>query len=418
VFRRERELRFEKDCLRVIPVFLLGDRSNLKSKDKVDRDAKIDDISERFGLNKKLRVVVEKEKDILGIDIKGVDCFVVFPYSSKRFSALFYVAESRLPVIIAGEENSFCHAFDTYEYLADYKNVEVSFGPEEVKRKISVFEAVKWIKQTKICVFDAEKWQLDGIAWHKNPIVLGRLNTCGIDEEKFYSVYKKADREKAESLARKWMKDSKVLEPSFEDVTKSARVYIAMKTLIEDMEADAAYVLWCGQFTKKLGTKMCFAMAKLSDDGYPVGCWRGENLLPLLILHSASKKPTFVCEAHTRSGNTVAFRHCFVSRKIASCKYVLRRWRDMEGTVTGYCQLPKGEVTLVNCGIGNKIVVVKGKMVDCKDLGGENCRMTIWVEIEDEESIQKFVGREFAMVYGDYEKEAREIGEKLGLKVL
>lgn len=401
-----------------MPLFLLGDRSSLISKDKAELDAKTSDIIERFGLNKELKLLVKKEEEIFEIDIKGVDGFVIFPYCSQRFSSLIHVAESKLPVIIAGEENTFCHALDTYEYLADNENVEVSFGPEEVNRKIKVLQAVKWINRAKTCLFDMQEWQLNGIAWHKNPIVLGKLNTQRMDKEKFLDVYKKANTMRAESLARKWMDESKVLEPSFEDVVGSARVYIAMKTVIEDMKADTAYVLWCGQFTQKLGTKMCFAMAKLSDDGYPVGCWRGENLLPLLILHAASRKPIFVCEAFTRHGNTVTFRHCFVPSTIASCKYVLRRWRDREGTVTGYCQLPKGEVTLVNCGIGDKTVVVKGKVLDCKDLGGENCRMTIWVEIEDEESINKFVGREFAMVYGDYEKEAREIGVNLGLKVI
>jgi len=90
----------------------------------------------------------------------------------------------------------------------------------------------------------------------------------------------------------------------------------------------------------------------------------------------------------------------------------------MQGTVTGYCQLPIGEVTLVNCGIGDKMFVVKGKVLDCKDLGGENCRMTIWVEIKNAEVISKFVGREFAMVYGDYMKEASELGRKIGLAIL
>lgn len=90
----------------------------------------------------------------------------------------------------------------------------------------------------------------------------------------------------------------------------------------------------------------------------------------------------------------------------------------MEHTVTGYCQLPKGTVTLVNCGIGDKILITKGQVLDCKDLEGDNCRITICVELENEETIRKFVGREFAMVYGDYEKDAKETSQRLGLQVL
>jgi len=412
-------LEYEENSLKILPVFLIGSRPSLTSKNKAEQDKKANEILEKFGLDKKLKFLVEKEEEILQIGIKGVDGFIIFPYGSERFSPLIYVADSKLPIIIVSEENTFCDALDTYEFLADHENVGVAFGPEEVKRKIKVLEAVKWIKNAKICLFDLEEWKLNGIAWHKNPIISGKLNTQIIDKEKLFDVYKSADKTKAENLARKWMEESeKVLEPSFEDVVKSARVYVAMKTVIDDMKADAAYVLWCGQFTQKLETKMCFALAKLADDGYPVGCWRGENLLPLLILHAASNKPVFVCEAYTHRGDTVTFRHCFAPSTIASCKYILRGWRNMKETVTGYCQLPEGEVTLVNCGMGDKIVVMKGKVLDCKDLGGENCRMTVWVEIENEESIRKFVGRECAIVYGDYEKEAKEIGEKLGLKIL
>lgn len=90
----------------------------------------------------------------------------------------------------------------------------------------------------------------------------------------------------------------------------------------------------------------------------------------------------------------------------------------MEGTVTGYCQLPKGEVTLVNGGIGDKLVVTKGKVVDCKDLEGDNCRMTVWVQIEDEDAVRKFVGRECAMVYGNCVKEAKQTAKNLGLRIL
>jgi hypothetical protein len=90
----------------------------------------------------------------------------------------------------------------------------------------------------------------------------------------------------------------------------------------------------------------------------------------------------------------------------------------MKGTVTGYCQLPKEEITLVNCGVGDKLVAVRGKVVGCMDLEGDNCRMTVWVKLVDEDAICKFVGREFAMVYGDFTEEVKQVGEKLGLKTI
>lgn len=416
---KEESVKKAEDTLEIVSIFLLGGDQSFISEARAEQEVKSSKILDRLGLGKESKILVRKEEEILGINIHGVDGFVVFPYCSERFSSLIYLAETKLPIFIFSEEQTFCNALDTYEYLSDHENVQIVFSPKELAGKIRAIQAVKWLEKTKVCLFDAGDWKLGGIAYLKNPAVLGKLNTQNIDQEKFLEAYRNADKTRAKNFAKKWIDEAeKVLEPSFEDVIKSARVYLAMKTVMEDMKADVAYVLWCGQFTKELGTKMCFALAKLADDGVPVGCWRGENLLPLLMLHAISKKPIFVCEALTRRGNTVTLRHCFAPGTIASCKYVLRRWRDMDGTVTGYCHLPKGEVTLVNCGIGDRIVVVRGKVVDCKDLGGDNCRMTAWVEIEDREAIGKFVGRECAMIYGDYEKEAKKVGEKLGLKVL
>lgn len=402
---------------KIVPDLLIGKRPTLEFSDEAERDAKTDEIAERYDLEKGLKVLVEKEEDITEIDVGGADGFVILPHCSERFSPLIYLAESGMPVIIASEENTFDHALETYEYLADRENVEVAFGPEAVRRKIRALRALKWIREAKTCLFDLGEWRLSEVAWHKNPVVSGMLDTQSIDREGFFDLYENADRAQAESLARGWIEESEVVEPSFEDVVKSARLYMAMKTVMEEMDTDAGYVMWCGQFTERLGTKMCFALAKLADDGYPMGCWRGENLLPLLMLHSASGRPVFVCEAFTHLGKTMTLRHCFAPSTIASCRYVLRRWRDREGTVTGYCQLPEGEVTVVNCGIGDRLAVFKGRVTECRDLGGENCRMTVWVEVDDERSIHKMVGRECTMVYGDYEEEARAIGEMLGLKV-
>jgi len=53
-----------------------------------------------------------------------------------------------------------------------------------------------------------------------------------------------------------------------------------------------------------------------------------------------------------------------------------------------------------------------------RTLGGENCRITAGVRIENEESVRRFLGSEFAMVYGDYEKRAKGMACKLGVKAL
>jgi len=404
----------------MVPIFLLGTNPDATiGRTKTKQETKTNEILKKYGLDNQAKLLIRNDKQILNINIHGVDAFTIYPYCLERFRSLLHLAETGKPIIIASEKTTFLNALETYQYLADHENVELAFNPGQVKAKIKASKPSKMLETIKVCLFDAGEWKLDGVAWQRNPLFSDKLNVQRVDVEKFLETVRRTGSSEARTLAEKWMKGIQVLEPSLEDVAEAARVYMAMKKTLLEMKANAAYVLWCGQFTNKLeAKKMCFALAKLADDGYPTGCWRGENLLPLLILHSVSKKPVFVPEAFTHLGDTITLRHCFAPTTLTKGKYALRTWRNMKGTVTGYCQLPKGQVTLINCGIGDRMVVAKGWVIDCRDLGGENCRMTVWVRMENPELIDKFVAREFALVYGDYEKEAVDLGERLGLSVL
>lgn len=43
--------------------------------------------------------------------------------------------------------------------------------------------------------------------------------------------------------------------------------------------------------------------------------------------------------------------------------------------------------------------------------------MTVWIEFEDEKLLKHLVGREFAMVYGDYCQEVKELTENFDIDV-
>lgn len=407
----------KKDA-KIVPILLLGSGQNMLGKDEKEQDSKADRLLQRYGLSSESRLLVRSKKDLLSMNIHNVDGFVIFACCSKRFSPLIYLAETGKPVVIAAVDDTYSNALETYQYLADHPNVQLSLTLAEVKAEIKAIKPAKLFERIRICLFDAGEWRLDGAAWLRNPLIQGKLNTVTIGKKRLVEAYQRADRSKAKRLANQWMKDAEVREPSLEDVVSSARLYLAMKSIVREEKADVAYVLWCGQFTKDLGTKMCFALAKLADDGIPIGCWRGENLLPLLMLSSVSKKPIFVAEVFTQKGNVITIRHCFAPTRLADGKPILRNWRDMKGTVTAYCHLPRGKVTLVSCGIGDRMIVTRGRVTDCRDLGGDNCRMTVWIKIQDQEVIRRFVAREFAMVYGDYTKEVKEMAGGFGIKVL
>ncbi|MGB2698433.1 MAG: hypothetical protein WBD28_11330 [Candidatus Zixiibacteriota bacterium] len=412
--------------IKVVPVFLLGSYPSFIREDGLgfrtvgnqdEQEVKTDEILHKLGIITEPEVLVRTEDDLYGLDTLA-DVLIIFSHCMDRFPYLIALAATGVPIIISSEEGVSGDALDTYEYLADYDNVKLVFSFEEIRERLRILKAVKRIKRAKVCVFDTGKRSKEEIAWYKNPLLQEKLKTQYIDVQDFEKRYKGIDQSEAQALAKMWMDKSEVIEPSLEDVTKSAQVYIAMKNIVEDMEADAAYVLWCAQFEKMLGTKMCFAITKLNDAGIPTGCWRGENLLPMLISHYISEKPVFFGEVHIYKEGILSLRHCAVPSSMSPSPLVLRRWRDRKGTVTGYCELPKGEVTLVNSGTGGKAVVMKGEVVKCGDVGGENCRTTVWVKIVDQSGFPNITGRGITMVYGNWVEQAKEVVRNLGIQVI
>jgi|GEM_PF-3871769 len=411
--------------MKVRAVFLLGSNPSFIRKDGMGfedihdaslQESKTDGILREVGIEIEKKVLVRKEEDLNELEL-NCDAFIIFAHCLHRFPQLITLAQTGIPLVVSGEEGALGEALDLYQYLAEYENVRVACDYEEIRRSIRVVNAAWRIKRVKVCLFDTGERSLNGAAWYKNPLLKGEFNTQRVDVSDLKARYENVERREAKSLAKVWGTECTVLGPTMEDIVRSARVYIAMKGIIEETGGDVSYVLWCGQFNDLFGTKMCLAIAKLNDAGYLTGCWRGENFLPMLILHELSGGPIFFGEVHMYRDGVLSLRHCAVPTKIASSPAVLRPWRDRKGTVATYCEMARGEVTLVNSGTGERMVVMKGEVVESKDLGGDNCRTTVWVRIDERRIVHRLTGREFAMVYGNYTEEAGEVGRLLGIEV-
>lgn len=400
------------------PLFLLDDRSKFYSiTDTHAYDVKTDELLHRLGIETEPKILIKNDDDLKRLDITA-DVFIIFTHCIQRFPSLIALANTGKPIIITGDEGALGEVLDTYQYLAEYQNVKYAATFHDVRKEVAMLDAVKHILESKVCLFDTGERTLDGVVWYKNPLLKGQIKTYCVDAKDFENRYKSVDNTEAEILAKSWVAESDVVEVTLTDVAKSARLYFAMKDIIDNAQADAAYVLWCAQFEPMLETKMCFAIAKLNDDGYLIGCWRGENLLPMLIIRRFTKKPLFFGEIHTYRDGIITLRHCAVTKKIAHRPYVLKTWRDRQGTVTGYVELPKGQVTIVSCGQGDRMVAIRGRVLETRDLGGENCRTTVWVQIDNADLIHHIPSRECTMVYGNYVEETQEAGKRLGIKTI
>ena len=66
----------------------------------------------------------------------------------------------------------------------------------------------------------------------------------------------------------------------------------------------------------------------------------------------------------------------------------------------------------------HKLVALQGTLIDTSEVGGDNCRTTVYIRLQDAGKADGFCGREFAMTYGDHIKDVVEVGERLGIAVV
>jgi len=412
--------------LRIKPVFVVGERSTfirddgLGFEDTTDaalQDHKIETILGELRFDDGERAIIRRDDDLRRLDT-DVDVMVFFVHTMHKFPFLETQAASGVRMILIGEEGAPGDALDAYESISHYDNVTIALTVDDLKRQLNVLSAARWVAEAKICLFDKKERSPEMKPWCANPLIRGSLTVEYVDIDHFVNVLSGVPHGEADEVARGWLDSMKRREPSREDVAETAELYLAMRSIIEGMKADAAYVLWCGQFADIFAGKMCLAVAALNDAGYPTGCWRGENMLPMMILHGLTEQPVFFGEMHMLRDGVLSLRHCAVPTGLAATKPILRTWRDREGTVTAFCGLPKGMVTVVNGGQGDKLVALKGQVIDTEDIGGDNCRTTVYVRLAEADGVHEFYGREFAMAYGDHIRDVAEVGKYLGRSVL
>jgi L-fucose isomerase-like protein len=140
-------------------------------------------------------------------------------------------------------------------------------------------------------------------------------------------------------------------EPTLVDLEEAARVYLALREVVEQHELDALTVR-CFDLVLDMETTGCFALAQLNDEGIMAGC-EGDlvSTVGLLWVHELlGETPWMANPAHVdETRNTLWLAHCTVPRTIVK-DYCLRSHFESGLGVGIQGQLPVGPVTLLRVG--------------------------------------------------------------------
>lgn len=325
---------------------------------------------------------------------------------------------------------------------------------EDIVKKIKLIQAISKMKKLKVLditdkpvlgSFESTRSGVDRADYEK--LYLDNLErTLGTElivipqEELFYKIQEIKEK-KAEEIAKIWIKGAKEIKDTNEtEILKSAKVYLAMKELMEKYE--------CGAITTEgYGVFADYEKGPIPSQGLASSqfCTEGiiatsECLINSLITQQLgfyiTNRQSFNGDYIIDPFNNIAIiGHCECPLNVygdeKKCSYTIRnlpRWRKNEGGACIQVDLPLNEtVTVVRISMyDKKISVFTGKTTSGKEIFNEwdnlACRTKVAIKTNTEMLLKNIDWQTFGVhrvvFYGDFRKEIKNLATLIGFEVI
>lgn len=258
------------------------------------------------------------------------------------------------------------------------------------------------------------------------------IDMAFVSAAKFAGEVARIDSTEADAVARRWVRDAvSAEEPSTDEIVQVARVYLAMRQVVERTDSQAVAVGCLELMYLQNLVPHCFALAALRDEGIPAACESDVSaLVTMLILGYLSNKPAYMGNTVRADpeGNLLMISHGCTPAKMAGLdkppmQYTLVHsysGRFIEGTgLTSFVELDKGQMVTVGRIARNldRLYVTTGEIIDCRDTLCD--RTTVDLRVPD---VCRFFhnapGNHQVLVYGDHIEDLRNLCGLLGIDLL
>jgi L-fucose isomerase-like protein len=212
-------------------------------------------------------------------------------------------------------------------------------------------KALQQLRQTKLLVVGGG-W--GGDAFRKAAQEVLGVNLVPIAFEEMAAAYAQADAKSAEAAADRWIKQAQqVVEPSREDIQKSALMYVAMRHLLDKHGAKGISINCLGGFYGgHLKAYPCLGFSQLNDDGLVGGCEADQmSALTMATIGALTGRPGYISDpVIDTSKNAIVYAHCVAMTKPfgpggASNPYRIRNHSEDRKGASMQSLLPEGYLT-------------------------------------------------------------------------
>jgi len=291
----------------------------------------------------------------------------------------------------------------------------------ELDRKFRLLHAISSLKRARVLSIGREVGEPYG--------AMGAdVERLSVDE--LNSAYKRAGGGRAREIAKRWIEGAEaVLEPPKEEIVKSARLYLAMKGLMEERGAVGIAVDCLGLFyTGRLPAYPCLGFAQIDDELGVVSACENDivSLLTKFVVKIVTGKPSFLSEPDMDSSKDLAiYAHCLSATKMAGLDrepepYIIRSHaEDDKGAALQVRFRPGVPVTIVKV-IPNemRLLLLRGESLGAF-VSDRGCRSKIAVRVPDAQKLLETWQHSWhrVVVYGDHARDFEHLSRLTGFEV-
>ncbi|MEM3860151.1 MAG: hypothetical protein QW478_12240 [Candidatus Micrarchaeaceae archaeon] len=381
----------------------------------------------------------ETEKVLEDLKNQNVDGFVNFIVGIWT-GAPVLIAQSGLPTILIDDLYA-----GTGELLLSLNRVKKREGVkvigiassnfDDAIKAIKLFNVVKGMKETVILdVVEDRKGGVTPLSEEYQARVQEIFGTKIImmNSKELNVYYDKVNDKEAIQWAEKWQKDAlKIIEPSREDIIKSAKIYLALKHAMEEKGAQAV-TMDCLTlvYGKKVPAYPCLSHFQMNNDGSTGVCESDlDSTITQLMVRYLNGKPGFVSDPVIDTAtNQIIYAHCVATNKVfgpsgAVNPYIIRSHAEDGEGASIQSILPLGEIiTTAKVSIKEKALAISQGKTVANIEEDKGCRTKLAAETNVRNIFRNWnkkydFGWHRVTFYGDIKEELAQLGDLFGLNV-
>lgn len=367
-----------------------------------------------------------REEDVPKFPSEEYDAVVLF-IASGGTSNLAYKLAAGKPYFIWGydEVNSLASTLSAREklkaaraWMGEIVYNSLDEAPSRIVNYAKASKAVKSLKGMKLALVGDDDFFREKEAELKNLVTLTGIEPVHLPLVELLKTTASYQDEEASKVMEERLTNYTVVEPSKKDLVKAAKMYLALKAIVEDNNV-SGITLDCYKVVKRTGVSTCLAFALLNDDGNVAICEGDLEAATLMMIFRKLAGISWMGNLvqMSRDLNVVTVAHCEAPLSLAepAGTIILRSQFESDESVGLDVPLRREPVTLANLQFQPlQLTVAKGEIMESQIGKFSLCRTQAMIRLAGKvEDLLAHTGNHHVIAYGDWIETLRCVADRL-----